>query len=46
MPTRLAPTCDECGAQANGGGHALDPKTLKPFASRARSPMSRTASAL
>jgi hypothetical protein len=29
MPTRLAPTCDRCGAKANGQGYALDPKTLK-----------------
>ena len=29
VPTRLAPTCDRCGAQANGQGFALDPKTLK-----------------
>ena len=29
MPTRLAPTCDQCGAQARGEGYTLDPKTLK-----------------
>lgn len=29
MPTRLAPSCDRCGAQASGGGYTLDPKTLK-----------------
>jgi hypothetical protein len=29
MTTRLAPTCDNCGAGANGQGYALDPKTLK-----------------
>jgi hypothetical protein len=29
VSTRLAPTCDRCGAQANGQGFALDPKTLK-----------------
>ncbi len=29
MPTRLAPTCDSCGAQATGGGYTLDPETLR-----------------
>ena len=29
MPTRIAPTCDQCGGRARGHGFAIDPETLR-----------------